>query len=129
MSLFGRQLTSRNNIFSFRETIGTIFDPLSVSVDDLMYLFQLLENLETAISQFFVIPGSGILDIRPDVGFGNITLNVSFIRVFARQLYHSLGYPFLSNGKYDCQLLLRLYQQHPILRMYDFSEYEPQCSY
>jgi hypothetical protein len=129
MSLFGRGFTSRNNIFSFRETIGSIFDPLTVTVDDLMYVFQLLENLEQAISQFYVATGSNLLDIDVNVGFQNITLSISFLRVYARQLYRSIGYPFTSTGGYDCHYLLTLYTQHPILRLYDFCENEPQCSY
>jgi hypothetical protein len=129
MSLFGRGLSSRNNIFSFRETIGSIFDPLTVTVDDLIYVFQLLENLEQAISQFYVSIGSGLLDIDVNVGFQNINLNVTFNKLYARQLYNSLGYPLTSTGQYDCNYLLTLYTQHPILRLYDFCENEPQCSY
>jgi hypothetical protein len=127
MSLFGQYNVPKTSIFSFRQSPGSIFNPLTVSVEDLMFLFQIIENLEEALQEFFYTQEMFNLDVT--VGFQDLNLRLNFLRLYARRLYSSLEYPLLPNGFYDCKLLLKLYTEHPILRLYDFCENEPQCSY
>jgi hypothetical protein len=126
MSLFGHGIPVKNSIFTFRQNPGSLIDPLLITVDDLMFLFELLENFEEAITQFYTTQEGLNLDVS--LGFEDLTLRLNPIRLYVRRLYLSLEYPLLSNNKFDCKLLYKLYQEHPILRMYDFSENEPQCS-
>ena len=122
MSIFGGDRV-QVNIF------GEILDVPSGQETDvlslLLNLFDIIETIEETIVD--VLLPKDELGITPELAMKSVSLMGKYAPLLARRLYYKYGYENLLNGTCDCRILRKLYQEHPILRLYSFELAEPSC--
>lgn len=124
MSIFGTSPTSRN-IFGIPASVSKDTNEIDVT-NILLEAFDTIEAIEEMmLSLIDMYPSK--FNINPEMGFKDVTVNVNFVSMFARRLYYKNGFSNLPDGSCDCDILRRLYQEHPILRQYSFELNEPKC--
>jgi len=122
MSIFGGGVTQMNiygEILNIQDSQET--DILSL----LLSLFDIIETIEDTIVD--VLLPSDELGISPELAMKSVSLVGQYAPLLARRLYYKYGYENLANGTCDCRILRKLYEEHPILRLYSFEIAEPRC--
>ena len=121
MSIFGGSTVGKNifNLSSSSQTSYNIGDIMNA----LTYLYDTMEQIKTIINE---IINKDKYSIIPEYGFGDVSVKLSGGQFQARRIYYAMGFPTV-NGRCDCALLEKLYNEHPLLSAYDFVTSEPNC--
>jgi len=121
MSIFGGASSSKN-IFNITKDIQS-----ALNIDDVLntltYLYDTMEQIKVIIND---ILNKDKYAIIPEYGFGDVSVKLTGGQFQARRIYYAMGFPTI-NGKCDCDLLEKLYNEHPLLSGYDFMTSEPNC--
>lgn len=122
MSIYGGD-PFRMNIFG--ELLNTQNSQDNNTLSLLLELFDLIETIEETIVNLFL--PSDELGITPEYAMKSVSVTGKYAPLLARKLYYKYGHENLANGTCDCRILRKLYQEHPILRLYSFEMAEPKC--